>query len=708
MDHNDYYPNRYYDDWRRIRSKSDWAGASPADAFRSNLDYDLKRLGQRLFYQLLKQIQLSVARQVDPAAEAHSAPKVKPQLGPVYTTYPTVLAVQASFGLTAYLEYQERVKEKILLAHMAEYLKNPAGHDQVRVDPETYRGVAQIVAETVQVRLLLEDLSRLPMAASVETYRLFLASQQPLRFDSLQEIIRCVILFGDVLPDWSGMHLHLLTRFILGDATEASAPFFAKLAQTKSHQMLPLGVDWVKAVCSSLVRYLPKPEDRKADKPQGSSGPSPVPGSAGPGFASEQIGEARPKQLPDYIPPLNGQRPPSLFEDQNPLAQFAQNASLGRRPAGSRPADKAKSEADKEPDPFVELLTEFAKTVDQAAGQAQNFEDMRSDLVEQASRFSGFKESPIQGNPTDGHSVSVDVGGKENATGEIFDRAIGPADDLFAHETLENEARPLTEELLRTLFPNAVSIPETERLRTSGTLDPARLPVAEVRSAVFRRYASVLQPDKRGQPVFALICDFSGSMGAERIRMLKNLSFAWLKATVRRNIQVLAAVYNYTAIRHGISGPLVQWLFHPRKTPATGRKEATRALLSLPDAGSGGQSDALSIAFVMSEAAALARGRNIYMVLITDCGWCNSFNIGKSAKDEVIGYFQSASVEFGDRLHTTLVALDVTGETGFESVLDKVIPVSSAELKDPAAVAVKIGTYVAACMKERRRLMKRK
>lgn len=705
MEYGDYYPNRYYSDWRRLRSKSDWAGASPADGFRPNLDYDLKRLGQRLFYHLLKQTVSAVVRQIDPAADAGFVSKVKPQLGPVYTTYPAVLAVQACFGLTAYLEYQERVKEKILLVHMAEYLKNPAGQDQVRVDPDTYRGVAQIVAENVQVRLLLEDLSRLPMAASVENYRLFLASQQPLRFDSLQEIVRCVILFGDVLPDWRGMHLHLLTRFILGDVSEVSAPFFVKLSQAKSHQMLPVGVDWVKAVCRCLVRYLPGPEEKKADPPQGTSASAPAPRSAGPGFAKEQPEQGRPWPRPDFIPPLNAQRPPSLFDEQHPLL----HTSMNRRPAGSVAADKGKSEAGKAPvDPFAELFNEFVKTIDQAAGQAQNYEDMRSDLVENASRFSGFKESPIQGNPTDGHSVSVDMGGNEKANGEIFDRAIAPSDDVFGHEVLENEARPLTEELLRALYPNAVNIPKTERLRTSGSLDPARLPLAEVCPAVFRRYASLLQADKRGQPVFVLICDFSGSMGAQRIRMLKNLSFAWLKATIRSNIQVLAAVYNYTAIRHGVSGPLVQWLFHPRKTPATGRREATRALLALPDSGTGGQSDALSIAFVMNEAAALARGRNIYMVLITDCGWCNSFNTGKSAKDEVIAYFQSASREFGDRLHTTLVALDVSAETGFEGLLDKVIPVSSAELADPAAVAGKIGLYVAACMKERRRLMVRK
>jgi hypothetical protein len=618
----------------------------------------------------------------------------------VYTTYPAALSVAACFGLTAYLEYEARVKEKILTSHLSESLKNPAENDQVRVDPDTYREVAKIVAEAVQVRLLLEDLGRLPMAATVETYRLFQASQQSLRFNSLPEIIRGVVLYGDVLPDWRSQRLHPMTRSILVDVTEASAPFMARLGHTKPHQLLPLGVDWVKTVCHSLVQYLPGPEGKAGE-------PSRAPAGQEPKDYAFEKGPRREGRLPDFIPPLNINRPPSLFEEQNPLLQMAQ-AALNRRKTGAKPSVKGNEEAAKEPvDPFSELFNEFVKTVDQAGGQAHNYEDMRSDLVEHASRASGFRESPIQGNPTDGHSVSIDLGKNEKTSGEIFDRAIGLSDDLLAHELLENEARPSTEELLRTLYPNTVHVPETERLRTSGTLDPARLPLADVCPAVFRRYTVIQQADKRGQPVFVLICDFSGSLGAARIRMLKNLSFAWLAATAKRNIQVLAAIYNTDTIRPGVYGPLVQWLYHPRKTPATGRKDATRALLSLPNSGSGGQSDALSIAFVMNEAIALARGRRIYMVLITDCGWCNSFNIGKSAKEEVQGYFQSAYRDLGDRLHTTLVALEVSGATGFENLLDKVIPVSSAELKDPVAVAGKIGLYVAACIKERRRMFTR-
>jgi hypothetical protein len=333
---------------------------------------------------------------------------------------------------------------------------------------------------------------------------------------------------------------------------------------------------------------------------------------------------------------------------------------------------------------------------------------MRSDLVEQASRSAAFKEGPIQGNPADGHTVKVPLGKGQEAGGEIFDRPVELSDDFSGYENLKHEAQPVTDDLRRTLYPNFTQVPETERLRTTGTLDPSRLPLADVVSAIFRRYKVHEQADKRGRPVMMVACDGSGSLNSLQIRMLKILCCAWLLATAGKAIQVLAGLYHSGTIRQGLSGPLVQWIYHPRKTPATGRKDAGRALVSLPDSGTGAQSDALSLAFMMDEAATLAGGRRIYLILLTDCAWNTSFNIGKSGKEEVYSYFQSAYERFGDKLHTTLVALGVSGQTGFEDLLYKVITVSNDELKNPSAVAGKIGLYVAACMKERRRLMARK
>ena len=189
--------------------------------------------------------------------------------------------------------------------------------------------------------------------------------------------------------------------------------------------------------------------------------------------------------------------------------------------------------------------------------------------------------------------------------------------------------------------------------------------------------------------------------------MLKNMACAWLLATAKTLIEVMAAIYHSGGTSGNRYGPLVQWMYHPRKTPATSRKDAARALVSLPDSGTGAQSDALSLAFLLEEARKIARGRTVYLVLITDCAWNQSFRMEMSGQEEVYKYFEWAYDEFGDKLHTTLVALGVENETGFEYLLDKVIKISRQELTDYVAVANRISGFVATCIKEQRRHRRR-
>lgn len=708
MEYGSHYSDTYSYGSSKRRSKQTWAGVSSTDAYKSNLDWGYRRKGLQLFYAEVKQAQLAVARQVNPALDKTFTPKVKPQISPVYTPYPASLAVMACVGLTASLEYQKWTDEKILMTYLAEYLKNPAEFDELHVHSEAYRLLVQTTADNVQTRLLLEALARLPPAATVETARLYLASQQTLRFESLPEILRAVVLFGDVLPDWRGRTLHPLTESLLEDAADTSAPFLARLRHAKSHLLVEEGVAWVKMLSRRLARYLPEPQPQQP-QPERSGGGSGGVKFGHPSTSGQQQGrQERLDTDAPLFPPLNSSRAPTLLEEPEPIKQLLQSLFSSRGlDVGKSPATAAIQAGTAPVDPLSQLFNEFVQTINSAGGQSQMHQDMRSDLVEQATRIAGFKEGPIQGNPADGHSVKVSLGNGMEAGGEIFDRSVELGDDFSGYENLIQESQPVTDGLRRTLYPNFTDVPETERLRTTGTLDPARLPLADVVSAVFRRYKVREQADKRGRPVMMVACDGSGSLNSQQIHMLKILCCAWLVATAGKAIQVMAGLYHSGTIRRGLGGPLVQWIYHPRKTPATGRKDAARALVSLPDSGTGIQSDALSLAFMLDEAAALACGRRIYLILITDCAWNTSFNVGKSGKEEVQACFHSAYERFGDKLHTTLVALGVSGETGFEDLLDKVITVSQGELTNPSAVAGKIGLYVAACMKERRRLMAR-
>lgn len=677
------------------RSKEDWAGISFRDAFKANLDYSVRLAAQRQYYKLCKATQIEVVRHIDPSANQHYSPKIKPQIGPAYTSYPSALAVTASIGLTGYLEYQQCMKEKILMAYLTNYLNNPSEEDQVHVDPETYKKVARIVAESVQARLLLEALSQLSAAGSIEIYRYFLASQETSKFQSLPEIIRAVVLFGDLLPDWSKIDLHPMKIEILKNLTTTSASFIDKLARTKPHKFVEMGSVWVRAICRSLVCFLPLPEETVNKPVEGDT-------SSEPKWIFSNHKKRNTIEHAEKIGPLNAKQPPTLFENESPLEKFAQAYGLTKEEGKAK--ETQGNAQDKNPQTRIfDIVEKLAKAIDQAGGQTKMAEDMRSDLVEAASRTSGFKESPLQGNPVDGSTVTVPLGENQIGMGEIYDRAVELSDDFIGLETLLESSRPLTEQLRRVLFPNLVHMPEMERIRCSGALDPGRLPLGDVCTAVFRRYKVNMQPDRRGTPVLLIVCDGSGSLTREPTWMLKNIACAWLNATVGKSILILAGIYNTDMIRNGVYGPLVKWLYHPQKTPAIGRRDATKALVSLPNSGTGGQADVLSLAFMLREADEIARGRMIYLVHITDCGWCSSFQHSKSSREEVYDYYQATYKMFEGRLHTTLVALGVEKETGLEDLLDKVIPINRADLANPTAVAEKISLYVASCMRERRK-----
>ena len=347
---------------------------------------------------------------------------------------------------------------------------------------------------------------------------------------------------------------------------------------------------------------------------------------------------------------------------------------------------------------------QLVKAIEKAGGQNVQYEDMRSDLVEQALRNTGWQEGPMQGSPIEGHKVSVQLD-ERLADGEQFEQSLPLSDNMAAFDKLMEEAGLVSNALRSILYPNMTDVPLVERFCTSGSLDPARLSSAYYSDAVCRRTRVVKTADKKGAPVLLIACDGSGSLNAAQIRMLKILAAAWLQSTARTRIQMLAGLYHSGRIREGISGPLVEWICHPRKTPATSRIDSIRALVSLPDSGTGVQSDALSLAFMLNEADGMARNGRVYLIVLSDCAWNRSFNGEMSGKDEVRSFFLDAYRRLDDRLHTTLVALGVKDETGFEELLNRVLPVTEEELKSPVQVAHKVGAYVASCLRERRRFL---
>jgi hypothetical protein len=378
-------------------------------------------------------------------------------------------------------------------------------------------------------------------------------------------------------------------------------------------------------------------------------------------------------------------------------------AALRRRQEQHR---SAASKKPKRPalSPEAKILQNFSRVVREACGQAKSSDDMRSDLLEEALRTGAFEPGPLQGNPVDGHEVTVRLGDNRVVDSEVHDRPVELCQDDAVYHKLLAESEPITRELKRVLYPNTEHLPEATRLRTGGAIDGSRLPVARCAETIFRRFTVRERPDPRGRPVLLLVCDSSGSLNEQQMRMTKLLASSWLASTARTRIKVLAALYNMEPISRGVGGPLVRWIYHPEKTPVGNQTEAIRAVAALGVKGSGGQADAPTLQFLLDEAQRLSRGRSIYLVLMSDTKWIRSLG-GESGYAEVRAVLEDHIQRLKERLHVTLVALGVNDETGFEDVVDAVVRVSDAEVSDAGAVAKKLALYVANCMRERRKVM---
>lgn len=685
---------------RGHRTKTSWKGVGPGDAFNPNLGYSERLPARRIFYSMCNQAQKFSTNIALSGMPADYKPAIQPQLGPCYTNFPSGIAVHAAIGLTAFLEFKERAGDRILSVHLKAYLEDPTKYDEVWVDKETYKKLAQIVTEKVQTRLLLNDLARYKELSSIEIYRLFGASQQDLRFESLPEILEAIILYGDILPDWKELNLHHVTKILFGKLEEVSAFYLRCLPKAKSHELVDLGKKWVVDICKSLAPHLPFPDGGEETNSRSKMNRLQEEGEG----VNIRYGKRKnSSEIRDYITALDEPRAPALFPPQNTIQQALADLTSPPQTGIGEAAKDDNTEESEVVKKTREVLKLFNETLNSSCGKRQNWEDMRSEVVERSLKNASFSKGPIEGNPTDGHSVNIALGNNQEASGEIFDRPVELSDNDILYQDIVSEAEPITQSLKRILYTNMEQVARTQRICPSGTLDAMRMAMGTFSDAVFKRYNIVEEPDRRGRPVLLIACDGSGSLNKDQMAMLKNMTCAWLNATAKSRIEVLAGLYHSGVIRSGMNGPLVQWMYHPRKTPAISRKDAARSLASLPVSGTGVQSDVLSLAFMLEEARKIAKGRVIYLILITDCAWNRSLRTEMSGREEVYNYFQAVYQDLEDKLHTTMVALGVENETGFEDLLDNVIKISQQELTDYVAAADRITSFVATCIREQRR-----
>lgn len=121
--------------------------------------------------------------------------------------------------------------------------------------------------------------------------------------------------------------------------------------------------------------------------------------------------------------------------------------------------------------------------------------------------------------------------------------------------------------LRRSIYPNIKESPVPLNLRTSGSLDPGRLPLASFSSTVFRRYDIVNRQDKEGKPVLVIACDGSGSLDPNQMNMLKILANSWMYSTVVRALKHYQPFTTVETLERELMAPWCNGCITPIKPP---------------------------------------------------------------------------------------------------------------------------------------------
>ena len=672
-------------------------GVDIGDAFNFNLDYSVRLQAQRIFYEKTRKAQDAVARQADLPAGTMSSSHVKPNLDPFFAGYPSLLSGYAAIGLSAFLEFEKLAGTVIFDACVKACLEDTAAG--ICADPEDsgHRGLIKMTARVVQRRLILQELAGNPELIAVEIYRLFSASRQSLRICTLEDILNAVVVYGDVLPELGSGDIHPAARDLLQEIRRISLPYIAELGRMNSSDYLKTGVQWAVQLFRRLVCGASELE-KAAYHPDPAGRCLPAATSS----LMDEVGGEKSDASIWRLPPLNApslpragnapglgdsmiERIPMLFTDQDKKF-LALKCCLGEETPIHRLSKALET--------LRSILNDFRR-------KARLLEGILPEFLEIDPQYAEFMQGVIQDASLEGHSILFSHDGVSLLKEDIFDRPMIPSEDQRKFEALIQDAGETTAALTLLMHPNIAHKFQADTLKNSGAIDPARLFLCGISEAIFRRFQIRESADREQPATLVIACDGSSSLQSCQMKMVKILSAAWLLSASGKRINILAGLYHSGNDKRGHRFPMVQWIWHPRKTPTASRIDAVRCIVGLPDYGTGVQSDALSLAFIMDEARSEAKGNSIYFIHITDCAWNRSFNAGISGAQEVRFLYEKWLHEFGAKLDITLVALGINGKTGLEDLAQKVIPFSKDQLKDYEAVSREIALYVGSCIRER-------
>ena len=680
-----------------VTPKEVWAGPSPEHAFSEDIPWTYKRQSKMKYFEMLEEERRTLCRVVRFEPGKNHKWTVEPQISAFFMQFPW--PARASVGHTVFLEAAKYKKN--ILSRLRTFLCDTQRAREYRLNEAAYEKAAHMTAESLGNRALFDMLGSEPDLGAVEFYRFFQAAAQKLHFRSLSEIIDGVVLLGDVLPDPDCLNLHPMTRQIMTALLEVSRGYWQETMAEVNDTTSDMYLHWGGALMQRLVHFLPPVDPPKATPRPKLPGADTDSGALGeePEYRYPPANQETPPP-PEKLPPLNQPQPPEL-DSRRSLLKDAFQKMLENRVSNEAGAEAGKSE-NPEVAQTKKALNELLNAAADATSQRSKWEDMREDLVEEHLAQNPFASGPVEGQETAGMCINMNIGGDE-VGGALFDRNVALSENREDIESLRLMAAPVSRALRSNLYPNTGVAFVMEYPRASGQMDSRRLPLAEISDAVYRRFQAQRVLDPVGRAVLLIAADASASLSDAQMRMCKCLMTAWLESVPSTLMQVLAAFYHSGSIRANVSGPLVQWVYHPRKTPVHAPRDAVAAVANLSDSGSGAQSDALSLRYLLDEAAALSKGACVYLTLISDCAFNKSFHEKEiRAVDEVVEVIRQARDQAEGKLHITLVSLNEVVSEEIRHAVDAVIPVSKAALDSPEEVAATIDVYVASCIRNRK------
>jgi hypothetical protein len=692
-----------------------WRPIHAGEAFIDGWDPYRTVLARAGFFRLAQET-ASVAANIASGRRAGTKPLTKPQLAAFFTTCPSRLALEASLGHTAYVEYSagcgpnplEQQWSRDFVEHYIE--KAWCGHPP-RLD--LVYEFARLACWSVHSRLLLRELALHPSLRCVDAYRALLALQVHLPPRSTEELLTASVLLADyVLPLLDECHLGM--GGLVQAQYEAMRPivrhFEHQMKDCASFSLAKTGANYVAALVAKVSPLLPRrvlPARRQRPGPTSlaealrymhsdpAAVPLPRPGEITEGLAG----------TPDERPLLDRDLPPmdepgnSLSARSSPARAALEKVMDALSPAPEHEDAELTVSPSAAVPKFLEVLEDILPSANDGRNPAQA---CRPDVVERQLLEHPFTRSKLEGEPTSVEWVAVEgwTDGKPPEV-QVTSEVAVPPDDSTAWDQLCLSAEPITRRVNARLFEEKRWRSDWRTRATSGPLEPGRLPLLGLSDCICRRMTTSEQdPDRGERSVVLFAVDVSGSMGKNLLSMARLLLCAFgMSLLGRPNHQILAAAYGCRPTTRAERNVCIRWLYHPELTPARTPLEGLQAITLLDESQQGTNLDVPSLACMIKQAACHAGRATLFVVQITDCRFNHCMG-GDSGQEEVVRFLKLIRSQIRCGYDHTLIAVGENRGYRLEGT-DRILPLPRQGLGDIAKVADRVADFVADALKGR-------